>query len=120
MFQKAVGGAGGSRYNDPALNIRCQPRNRCVKKAALSTTLAILLLAGTLIAQSAPRDFISNYETMDLDFLRSHYMEIDNGRPIKIEGSFSSYQWLQPYQYQSRLSRIGLDARNYNLVQMTI
>lgn len=91
-----------------------------MKKAALSTAFAILLLAGTLIAQSASRDFISNYETMDLDFLRSHYTEINNGRPIKIEGDFSSYQWLEPYEYKSRLSRIGLDARNYNLVQMTL
>lgn len=91
-----------------------------MKKAALLTAFSFLLLAGTLIAQSVSRDFISNYETMDLDFLRSHYTEINNGRPIKIEGEFSSYHWLEPYEYKSRLSRIGLDVRNYNLVQMSI
>ncbi len=91
-----------------------------MKKAALSTALVTLLLAGSLIAQSAPRDFISNYETIDLDFLRSHYTEINNGRPIKIEGIFSSYKWLQPYEYKTRLSRIGLDSRNYNFAQMSL
>jgi len=91
-----------------------------VKKAALFTAFAILLTAGTLIAQSESRSFISKYETMDLDFLRTHYTEIDNGRPIKIEGDFSSYKWLQPYDYTSRLSRIGLDSKNYNIVQMSL
>jgi hypothetical protein len=91
-----------------------------VKKAALSTALTILLLAGTLIAQSDPRAYISDYETMDLDFLRSHYTEINNGRPIKIEGFFSSYKWLQPYEWKARLTRIGLDSNDYNLIQMTL
>lgn len=91
-----------------------------MKKAALLTTFAILLATGTLVAQSESRSFISNYETMDLDFLRTHYTEIDNGRPIKVEGNFSSYHWLQPYDYQSRLHRVGLDIHNYNLVQVSL
>ena len=91
-----------------------------MKKAAFFTAFSIILLAGSLIAQSVSREFISKYETMDLDFLRSHYTEINNGRPIKIEGDFSSFHWLEPYEYKSRLSRIGLDVRNYNLVQMSL
>jgi len=91
-----------------------------VKKAALLSAFAILLAAGTLVAQSDSRSFISNYETMDLDFLRTHYTEINNGRPIKIDGVFSSYKWLQPYDYQSRLNRVGMDARNYNLAQVSL
>ncbi|HJT24600.1 MAG TPA: hypothetical protein VJ873_08480, partial [bacterium] len=91
-----------------------------MKKAALLSAFAVLLLAGTLIAQSVSREFISNYETMDLDFLRSHYTEINNGRPVKIEGDFSDFHWLEPYEYKSRLHHAGLDVRNYNLVQMSI
>lgn len=91
-----------------------------MKKLFLLCTFSILLLAGTLVAQSPLRDYISNYEIMDLDFLRSHYTKIDNGRPIQIEGDFSSYQWLAPYKYAERLKQVGLFAQNYNFIQMTI
>ncbi len=94
--------------------------SRFVKKAAFLTAFAFLLLAGTLVAQSESRDYISDYEIMDLDFLRTHYTEIDNGRPIQVEGTFDSYKWLPPYDYKSRLSRIGDNIEDYNLVQMTI
>lgn len=82
--------------------------------------LMFLLLTGTLVAQSTSRAFISNYESMDLDFLRSRYFEINDARPIRIEGTFSSYQWLKPYDYKTRLSEIGLDSEDYNIVQMTL
>lgn len=91
-----------------------------MKKAALLTAFSILLLAGTLIAQSESRSYISNYEVMDLDFLRTHYTQINNGRPIQIEGTFDAYKWLQPYDYKSRLLRIGDNVEDYNLVQMTL
>ena len=82
--------------------------------------LAFLLLTGTLVAQSTSRAFISNYEAMDLDFLRSRYFEINDARPIRIEAEFSSFQWLKPYEYKTRLSQIGLDPAAYNIIQMTL
>jgi hypothetical protein len=91
-----------------------------VKKAIFLSVFAILLIAGTLVAQSTSRNYISNYNIMDLDFLRSHYTEINDGRPIQIEGDFSSYKWLSPYEYKERMESIGFDSRNFNLIQMTL
>ena len=91
-----------------------------MKKLAVSIVLPILLLAGTLVAQSTTRAYISNYEAMDLDFLRSRYFQINDARPIRIDGDFASYKWLQPYEYKTRLGRIGLDADEYNILQMTL
>jgi hypothetical protein len=80
----------------------------------------VLFIAGTLLAQTYSRDYITQYEAIDLDFLRSHYTEINNGRAIAINGSFSSYHWLSPYEYKSRLKLIGFDVQNYNVLQMVI
>src|SRR5579885_1202664 len=77
-------------------------------------------MAGMLAAKPAPDDYISQYDIMDLDFLRSHYTEINNGRPIQVTGYFSSLKWLQPYEYKYRLSPLGLDVENYNPIQMTL
>ncbi|HTC20326.1 MAG TPA: hypothetical protein VK859_05745 [bacterium] len=91
-----------------------------MKKLILSSLFLVLLLTSSMIAKPAPDYYISNYESMDLDFLRSHYTEIDNGRLIQITGHFSSYKWLSPYAYKERLSAIGDDIKDYNILQFTI
>ncbi len=91
-----------------------------MKKIILSSLFLVLVLTGSMIAKPAADYYISNYESMDLDFLRSHYTEIDNGRPIQVTGHFSSYKWLSPYAYKERLNAIGDNIRDYNLLQFTI
>lgn len=91
-----------------------------MKKLISSSLFLILLLTSSIIAKPAPDYFFTNYESTDLDFLRSHYTEINNGRLIQITGYFSSYKWLSPYAYQERLSAIGDNVRDYNLLQFTI
>ncbi len=73
-----------------------------------------------MIAKPAPDYFISKYDIMNLDFLRTRYTEINNGRPIQITGQFSSFKWLPPYQYQERLKALGFDPKEYNVVQLSL
>ncbi len=73
-----------------------------------------------MIAKPAPDYYISNYESINLDFLRSHYLEINDGRLIQVTGHFSSYKWLSPYTYKERLNAIGDNVADYNLLQFTI
>jgi hypothetical protein len=92
-----------------------------VKKILLWAFFLALLSAGSIIvATPAPDYFISNYEIMDLDFLRTHYTEINDGRPMQITGRFMSYKWLQPYMYEERLRSIGYNVHDYNLLQFTL
>src|SRR5581483_5902981 len=64
--------------------------------------------------------YISKYEIMDLDFLRTHYTEINNARPLQITGHFVSYKWLPPYEYKERLAALGYDIKDFNLLQFTL
>jgi len=57
---------------------------------------------------------------MDLDFLRTRYFEINNGRPIQFEGYFESMNWLEPFAYKERLNLIGFDVNQYNLIQLSL
>jgi hypothetical protein len=83
--------------------------------------LAFNLTLGSFLMAKPSNDFyISNYEVIDLDFLRTHYQEIENGRPIQFEAHFSSYKWLKPFDYKERLGLIGFNANDYNLLQMTL
>lgn len=79
-----------------------------------------LTLGSFLMAKPANDFYISNYEIIDLDFLRTHYLEIENGRPIQFEAYFSSYKWLKPFDYKERLGLIGFNSNDYNLLQMTL
>ncbi|HVZ80889.1 MAG TPA: hypothetical protein VHE12_08830 [bacterium] len=91
-----------------------------MKKLILTALAFLLLWVGSMTAKPAPDYFISKYDIMDLDFLRTHYTEINNGRPIQITGQFSSFKWLQPYHYQERLKELGFDPEHYNLVQLSL
>lgn len=83
-------------------------------------TLLVLLLAGSIIAKPAPDYYISKYDLMDLDFLRTRYFEINDARPIQIEGDFSSLKWIQPYLYKERMKAIGFDVDRYHVLQFSI
>jgi hypothetical protein len=94
-------------------------RSRFVKKIYICLFLS-LVVTGSIVAMPAADYFISKYEVMDLDFLRTHYFEIDNGRAIQTEGYFSSYKWIPPFQYKERLNEIGFNVEQYNILQFTI
>lgn len=92
-----------------------------MKKLFLATLFFIVLLwTGSMLAKPAPDYFISRYDIMNLDFLRTHYTQINNGRLLQITGRFSSFKWLAPYRYEQRLKELGLRASDYNLVQITL
>ena len=67
-----------------------------------------------------PDYYISNYEIMDLDFLRTHYTEINNGRPIRLDSHFVSYKWKSPYTFRERLKTITLDINQYNVLEFEL
>jgi hypothetical protein len=90
-----------------------------VKKIYFSAALLLLLAAG-LAAKPAPDYYLAKYELMDLDFLRTHYFEINNGRQIQFEGRFSSFKWIPPFQYKERLGAIGFNVNQYHLLQFTL
>jgi len=83
--------------------------------------LALLLLVTPHIHAEAPPDYyFANYDIIDLDFLRTRYYEINNGRPIQIECYYKSKTWLEPFAYKERLRLIGLNVDNYNLLQVSL
>jgi len=69
---------------------------------------------------AAKDHYISNYEVIDLDFLRTRYFEVENGRAIQFDAYFSKYKWLQPYELKQRLSLVGLDIKQYNAIQISL
>ena len=85
-----------------------------VKKTFYTVAICCCLLIGSLTAKAAKDHYISNYEVIDLDFLRTHYTEIENGRVMQFEAYFSEYKWLQPYKLKHRLSLVGLNIKQYN------
>jgi hypothetical protein len=91
-----------------------------VKKFILGAAFSILILAGSVVAQSIPVDLINRYEIMDLDFLRSHYTEINNGRSLQVSGLFHELHWIPPYKIADRLQAIGFNGEEYNAIQMTL
>ncbi len=87
-----------------------------LKKLCFLTLL--LMTIPLLIRAQAPGDYyFANYEIIDLDFLRTQYYKINDGRPIQFEGYFKSKTWLEPFAYKERLRLIGFDVDKYNLVQ---
>jgi hypothetical protein len=83
-------------------------------------TLLLIFTPFLVHAEAAPDYFFTNYEIMDLDFLRTHYYEINNGRQIQFEGYFKSKTWLEPFDYKERLRLIGFNVDNYNLIQLAL
>jgi hypothetical protein len=84
--------------------------------------LALLLILPPLsVYADKPGDYyFINYDIIDLDFLRTHYLEINNGRPIQFEGTFESVKWLELFAYKERLRLIGFDVNKYNLLQFSL
>lgn len=90
-----------------------------LKKLCLLTVLLILIPFWGH-AEDTGDYYFANYDIVHLDFLRTHYYEINNGRPIQIEGYFKSFKWLEPYAYRERLSLIGFNVDQYNLLQFSL
>jgi len=88
-----------------------------LKKLYFTTLFGLLLTGSILLAKPAEEFNMAQYEIMDLDFLRTHYNEINNWRQIQIDGTFSSLKWMPPYQYKERLSAIGFDVNQYHVLQ---
>ena len=84
--------------------------------------LTLLLLTFPLFvhAQNPGDYYFANYDIINLDFLRTRYFEIDNGRSIQFEGYFKSKTWLEPFAYKERLHLISFDVDRYNLVQFSL
>jgi len=86
----------------------------------------VLCLAGaTLTAFGAPKPtpdpfYVSNYGEMNLDFLRTHYSEINNNRAVQIEAQFLDFKWKSPFQYREALNLDGLDVNRYHVLQFTL
>jgi hypothetical protein len=91
-----------------------------VKKWFGLSTLSLLLTAGALVAMPPAELNVNDYEIMDLDFLRTRYTEIDNGRSLQTEGTFQSLKWLKPYEYREILRAVDFDVREFHLLQFTI
>ncbi len=83
--------------------------------------LLLGFLFSPLIANVLSSKFnISDYEIVDLEFLRTHYPEINNGRSIQIDANFLSLKWKSPFEYRERLKEIGLDVNKYNIVEFNL
>lgn len=82
--------------------------------------MLIMISSVLVVAKPAPDYFISNYDIMDLDFLRTNYTDINNDRPIQFEGYFKSFHWKSPFAYRERLKAIGLDINNYNVAELEL
>lgn len=104
----------------PLVTIFTRTGSPFLKKSILFALAFLLLWIGTMMAKPAPDYFISKYDIMNLEFLRTRYTEINDGRPIQITGEFSSFKWIPPYQYQERLKALGFDPRDYNVVQISL
>jgi len=85
---------------------------------ALLACLTALPLA--LLADPTPDFYFTQYEVTNFDFLRQYYYEVENGRMIQSEGSFTSYEWKKPYEFREKLKAVGLNVDQYNLVKFSI
>ncbi len=121
LGQKPVGGAGGNRYNGRLLKKTANRwRSGFLKKLYISALFSILLSGSILLAKPAEDYYISNYDIINLDFLRTHYNEINSGRAIQFDGTFTSLNWIAPYQYKERLADIGFDVNQYHVLQFSL
>ncbi len=83
--------------------------------------IAILFLGPILWVLAEQRDlFFTHYEDMRLGFLRTQYTQINDGRPMRLEGYFKSYQWKSPTAYRERLAKAGLNIDKYNVLEMSL
>ncbi len=92
-----------------------------MKKLFLVVLLAALVLTPFMLKAEQEGDYyFANYDIMNLDFLRTRYTEINNGRSIQIEGYFKSFKFLPIFEYKERLKLLGINPLRYNLVQFTL
>ncbi len=73
-----------------------------------------------LLAVTPPDFYFTKYTLTELWFLNQHYTEIENNRLIRIEGLYQDHQWKKPYAYQESLKALGLNIRDYNVLQFSI
>ncbi len=82
--------------------------------------LLLSLMAAPLWADPTPDFYFTQYEMTNFDFLRQYYYEVENGRMIQSEGSFSSYEWKKPFEYREKLKAAGLNVDQFNLLKFSI
>lgn len=83
-------------------------------------TLLTLAVAGSILAMPPQELNVTDYEVFDFDYLRTHYLDINDGRAMQVEGTFDSYKWLPPFQYKEILAATGFDVKEFHLLQFTI
>lgn len=91
-----------------------------MKKLCFLVLLCLLATGSFLLAKPSEDYYVPKYEIMDMDFLRTHYNEINDWRDIHIEGLFKSFKWIPPYQYKERLKGIGFNVDQYHVLQFTL
>jgi hypothetical protein len=83
--------------------------------------ISLFFLGPILLVLAEQRDlFFTHYEDMRLGFLRTRYTQINDGRPMRIEGYFKGYQWKSPTAYRERLAKAGLNVEKYNVLEMNL
>ena len=92
-----------------------------MKRLSLAVFIGVLSLAS--LGNSKPQPdiyYFSHFEGIDLDFLRSHYNEIQNNRPIRVEGRFLAYKWRSPFEFKEQLNLVGFNLNSYHILQFTL
>jgi len=91
-----------------------------VKKALLVFMAIFVGPVIWVLAENQGDLFFTHYEDIHLNFLRTHYSQINEGRPIRIEGYFKGYHWKSPVSYRERLNQIGMDVDRYNVLEISL
>lgn len=91
-----------------------------MKGLRLSLFLVLALAAAVLSAKAEPDFYFTNYTRTELWFLNRHYTELENGRMVRLEGTYQGHQWKKPYAYRESLKALGKSVKDYNVLQMTL
>ena len=92
-----------------------------MKRLSLGVFIGVMSLAALGISKPQPDIYyFSHFEGIDLDFLRTHYTEIKNNRPIRVEARYLAYKWRSPFEYKEQLNLVGFNLSSFNILQFTL
>jgi hypothetical protein len=84
----------------------------------------ILALLATPIPQAFSKPaadfYFEGYEPVKLSYVREYYDKIEDGRRIRVEGWFKSYEWHKLYEYQQKLKGVGLNHKEFQVVKLAL
>jgi hypothetical protein len=90
-------------------------------KSILSLLVFLMsLVSMPILADPTPDFYFTQYEITHFEFLRQYYYEVENGRMIQSEGSFSSFEWKKPFEYREKLKAVGLNVDRFNVLKFSI